>query len=210
MNVRAVVAGATGLVGSQCLNPLLESPRYDMVAAIVRRPLPISNPKLQEIPSDFDTLPTLPVTDIFCALGTTIKKAGSEQAFRRVDHDYVLQLAEWGLQNGAKQFLLVSSVGADPNSSNFYLRVKGEVEIAVNALPYAAVHVFRPSMLLGSRAESRPLERIGQSAFVALEWVLQGKLRKYRGMPAGRLAAAMVRTAAREIPGRFVYHYDEI
>lgn len=210
MTGRAVIAGASGLVGSQCLELLLELPRYDAVAAIVRRPLAVSNPKLHEIHSNFDELPVLPVTDIFCALGTTIKKAGSEEDFRRVDHDYVLQLAEWGLRNGAKQFLLVSSVGADPKSSNFYLRVKGEVEAAVNALGYDAVHIFRPSMLLGSRAENRPLERIGQRVFAALDWMLPGKLRKYRGMPVDRLAAAIVRTAAREIHGRFIYHYDDM
>ena len=101
----------------------------------------------------------MPVTDIFCTLGTTIKKAGSEDAFRQVDYDYALQLARWGVRNGAKQFLLVSPVDAGPKSRNFYLRVKGELEAAVNGLPYNAVHVFRPSMLLGSRAGSRPILR---------------------------------------------------
>lgn len=197
-------------MGSRCLQLLLESPRYDHVSSVVRRPIGFSHPKLQEIRCDFDKLPALPVTDIFCALGTTIKKAGSEEAFRRVDYDYVVQLAEWGLRNGAKQFLLVSSVGADSKSRNFYLRVKGELEAAVNALPYEAVHIFQPSMLLGSRVESRPVERIAQYAFTTLEWALAGRLRKYRGMPVERLAAAMVRVAEKEIPGRIVYHYDGI
>ena len=210
MSTRAVIAGATGLVGGQCLHLLLESGRYDHVLSIGRRAIGFSHPKLQEIRPDFDKLPGLPVSDVFCALGTTIKKAGSEEAFRRVDRDYALQLAEWGVRNGAKQFLLVSSVDADPKSRNFYLRVKGEVEAGVNALPYDAVHIFRPSVLLGFRAESRPVERIAQHAIAALGWALPGKLRKYRGMPAGRLATAMARTAAKEMAGRFVYQYDEI
>jgi uncharacterized protein YbjT (DUF2867 family) len=210
LSVRAVIAGATGLVGSHCLRLLLESPRYNNVASIGRRPLAFAHPKLEEIQSDFGKLPDLPVADIFCAFGTTIKRAGSKEAFRRVDHDYILQLAEWGLRNGAKQFLLVSSVDSDPKSRNFYLQVKGELEADLNALSYESVHIFRPGMLLGSRTENRPLERIGQYAVVALQWALAGKLRKYRGMPADRLAAAMVRTALQQMPGRFVYHYDEI
>ena len=189
---------------------LLESPRYNHVASIGRRPLAFGHAKLEEIQSDFGKLPDLPVADIFSAFGTTIKRAGSQEAFRRVDHDYILQLAEWGLRNGAKQFLLVSSVDSDPKSRNFYLRVKGELEADLNALSYESVHIFRPSVLLGSRSESRPLERISQRALVALQWALAGKLRKYRGMPAGRLAAAMVLVAAQQKPGRFVYDYDEI
>ena len=210
MSSTAAIAGSTGLVGGHCLQLLLENNRYGRVASINRSPLGITHPKLEEIRSGFDKLPVLPVRDIFCALGTTLKKAGSSEAFRRVDHDYVLRLAEWGLRNGARQFLLVSSVGSDPQSSHFYLRVKGEVEAAVNALSYESVHVFRPGMLLGSRKEFRPLERIAQHAIAALGWAFAGKLRKYRGMPADRLAAAMVCAAMKEMPGRFVYHYDQI
>lgn len=210
MSSTAVIAGATGLVGGHCLQLLLENNRYGRVASINRNPLGVAHPKLEEIRSGFDKLPDLPVTDMFCALGTTIKKAGSREAFRQVDHDYVLRLAEWGLRNGAKQFLLVSSVGSDPQSSHFYLRVKGEVEAAVNALSYESVHIFRPGMLLGSRKEFRPLERIAQHAIAGLGWAFAGKFRKYRGMPADRLAAAMVCAAMKEMPGRFVYHYDEI
>ena len=210
MSFTAAIAGTTGLVGGHCLQLLLKSDRYGHVASVNRRPLGVTHPKLEEIRSGFDKLPDLPLTDIFCTLGTTIKKAGSLEAFRRVDYDYVLRVAEWGLRNGAKQFLLVSSVDSDPQSSNLYLRVKGELEAAVNALSYESVHIFRPSILLGSRAESRPIERIAQRAAAALGWALLGKLRKYRGMPVDRLASAMLRAAGQELPGRFVYHYDEI
>jgi uncharacterized protein YbjT (DUF2867 family) len=149
------------------------------------------------------------VADVFCALGTTIRKAGSREAFRRVDYDYPLRLARLCRDRGARQLLLVSSVGADPRSSNFYLRVKGELEQSLAELGYEKLQIFRPGVLLGSREESRPGETVGKALSIALGFLLAGGLRKYRAMPADSLAKVMVRTAG-ESEGSGVYHYNEI
>src|SRR5438093_10887045 len=132
----ALIAGATGLVGSCCLKTLLQSGDYQRVVAFTRRPLAEQHPRLDQIIVDWEKLDEIdpfPVADVFCALGSTIKRAGSQHAFLRVDFDYPRMLAERSSAAGAKQFLLVSSVGADPKSSNFYLRVKAQVEKAVAA-----------------------------------------------------------------------------
>src|SRR5262249_552133 len=129
----------------------------------------------------FETLASLdlpPLDDVFCALGTTIRKAGSQPAFRRVDYDYPLALADHALKFGAKQFVLVSSVGADAKSRNFYLRTKAQLEDALRRLPFKALHIFRPSFLMGKREESR----FGESAAIpvakALQFLLVGRLRR--------------------------------
>jgi len=147
---------------------------------------------------------------VYCCLGTTIKKAGSQDAFRRVDHDYVVALAQAAKQAGARRFLLVSALGANPRSHIFYNRVKGEVERDVSAVAFAAVHIFRPSLLLGERAESRPLERLGTLAFGVLAPLLVGPLRPYRPIAAEAVAQAMVRAALGEGTGVRVHYYDEM
>jgi uncharacterized protein YbjT (DUF2867 family) len=183
------------------------------VFALVRRPLALKNPKLQQHVIDFDQLDDLELpesSDIFCALGTTIRKAGSRPAFRKVDFEYPKKLAFRGAAFQARQYLLVSSVGANPATGNFYLSVKGETERAVSALPFQAVHIFRPSILVGERSESRPAEKIGIALARAFEFALVGGYRKYRAMPADVLAAAMLSAARHAHPGKHVYHYDEI
>jgi uncharacterized protein YbjT (DUF2867 family) len=147
---------------------------------------------------------------VFCALGTTIGKAGSQEAFRKVDFGYPKRLADLALQAGARQFLLVSSVGADPKSRNFYLRVKGELEEALNAMPFDAVHAFRPSFLIGDRAEKRAGETIAVPIARVLGSLLVGVLRKYRAISGDTVAAAMVGAARESRSGRWVYHYDEM
>lgn len=209
----AVVAGATGLVGSRCVDLLLKDSGYHRVLTLVRHPLALRHPKLQQLVTDFDRLENLELpedADIFCALGTTIRKAGSQAAFREVDYEYPKKLAFRGAGFQSRQFLLVSSVGANPAAGNFYLRVKGETEKAVSALPYKAVHIFRPSILAGERSESRPGEQLGIALARAFEFAMIGGFRKYRAMPANVLAAAMVAAARHARAGKHVYHYDEI
>ena len=209
----AVVAGATGLVGGRCLELLLQDSEYDSVLALVRHPLALRHPKLQQHVTDFERLDELELpgnADIFCALGTTIRKAGSRPAFRKVDFEYPKKLAFRGAAFQARQFLLVSSVGADPAAGNFYLSVKGETEQAVSALPFQAVHIFRPSILAGARSESRPGEKIGIALARAIEFAMVGGLRKYRAMPVNVLAAAMIAAARHAQAGKHVYHYDGI
>ena len=151
------VAGASGLVGSSLLQLLLSD--CERVAAVTRRPFGISSPKLVEIAGDFEHLAPLGEIDAaFCALGTTIKKAGSQEAFRRVDAAYVVAFAKAACEAGAKRFAVVSSVGTEVDSSNFYLRVKSEMEEAVRAIPFEGVYIMRPSFLMGDRPEARPAE----------------------------------------------------
>jgi uncharacterized protein YbjT (DUF2867 family) len=208
---QAVIAGATGLVGAECLNLLLD--RYDAVTAFVRRSTGRTHARLLERHIDFDRLGTVdipPAAHVYCTLGTTIKAAGSQEAFHRVDFDYPKMLAERTAAAPGTRFMLISSVGANAQSKNFYLRTKGELEDAVRALPIDAVHIFRPSVLVGDRKESRPGEKIGIVVTKALGPLLLGSLRKYRAMPAPVLAAAMVTAANCDVRGRFIYHYDEI
>lgn len=201
------------MVGSACLQELLKTLDYDPVYALVRRPLSVANPKLAEIRSDadhFGTLPSMKGAVVFCAIGTTIKKAGSQAAFRHVDYDYPLQIAQAALGAGAIDFVLVSSVGADASSGSFYLRVKGELERAVSALGFRSVHILRPSVLMGERAESRTGERAGIAVANAIQFLLIGGLSKYRPIAGADVGRAMVRCAGSPSPGVHIHHWREI
>jgi uncharacterized protein YbjT (DUF2867 family) len=209
----AVLAGATGLVGRYLLDVLIEDAYYDEVVAIARRPIARSAPKLRFAGADFDDLEPEDLagaTHLFCCLGTTIRKAGTKEAFRKVDYEYVLQFARAGKRAGASRFLLVSSVGAAATASNFYLRVKGEAERDLKAMEWEALHLFRPSLLLGKRDEERPGEQLAARLSRGFEWALVGGLRKYRPMPAGLLANAMAAAGERGGHGVQIYHYEEI
>jgi uncharacterized protein YbjT (DUF2867 family) len=209
----ALVVGATGLVGSHCLRTLLDRGIYERVVAFTRRPLGQQYPRLVETIVDFDKLEELepfPIADVFCALGTTIAKAGSQADFLKVDFEYPRIIAERSAAAGATQFLLVSSVGAGPQSSNFYLRVKAQLEKAVTGLSFESVHIFRPSFLIGKRTEFRLADVLAGPALRAVQFALVGKLRKYRPIAAATVAAAMTVAAREAKPGRHIYHYDDI
>ncbi|HZE94479.1 MAG TPA: NAD(P)H-binding protein [Gemmatimonadales bacterium] len=208
----ALLAGATGLVGSSVLEFLLADPEWSRVVTVGRRTTPARHEKLEQRIVDLGALEAVadlaPADDVFCCLGTTIKQAGSQAAFRRVDHDFVVGLARAGLRAGAKQFLLVSAIGGDPESRVLYSRVKGEGEAAVRKLPYRAIQIFRPSLLLGKRVEFRLGERIMMLAAPLLSVFLVGRLRRYRPIQAATVARAMV-NLAREAPrGPNVFEYD--
>jgi uncharacterized protein YbjT (DUF2867 family) len=208
---QAILIGATGLVGGHCLKILLE--RYETVTAIARRSTGITHPRLTERRIDFERLGTIEIpasAHVYCALGTTIKQAGSEDAFRRVDFEYPRMLAQHASGSRGARFILVSSVGADANSRNFYLRIKGELEAAIQAIPLEAVHIFRPSFLVGERSEKRAGEAVGIAVAQALGFLLVGGLRKYRAIEAATVARSMVAAANKDAAGCFVYHYDEI
>jgi uncharacterized protein YbjT (DUF2867 family) len=211
MKRTAVIAGASGLVGGCCLDALLRREIYERVIALVRRPLGKSHEKLAETQLEaVDELVLPPASDIFCALGTTMRKAGSKAAFRHIDYDYPRRLAERGAACGAAQFLLVSSVGADARSRNFYLRVKGETEHAIAGLPFRTVHIFRPSFLLGARVEPRRGEHIAGAVAEKAGFLLHGRLEKYRAISAEIVGRAMVAAALREERGVCVYEYGMI
>jgi uncharacterized protein YbjT (DUF2867 family) len=209
----ALLVGATGLVGGLCLKTVLEGADYQSVIALARRPLAEEHPRLVQMTVDFDKLEEIepfPAADVFCALGTTIGRAGSQHAYLKIDFEYPRIVAERSAAAGAKQFVLVSSVGAEPNSGNFYLRVKAQLEKAIGGLPFESVHFFRPSFLIGKRTETRLGELLGAAALRAFQFALVRKLRKYRPIHAETLAAAMVVAAREAKPGRHIYHYDDI
>ena len=212
MRRTALVAGATGLVGSHVLDLLLDDQHWSHVITVGRRITARQHAKLEQRVRDLgqlETMSDLPrVDDLFCCLGTTIKQAGSQPAFRQVDYDFVVGLANAGLRAGATQFLLVSAIGADPASRVFYSRVKGETETAIRGLPYQAVQIFRPSLLLGERPEFRLGERIAMLAAPVLAPLLFSRLRRYRPIQAATVARAMV-TIAHDAPrGPNVFEYD--
>jgi uncharacterized protein YbjT (DUF2867 family) len=196
---RALVAGASGLIGAHCLRRLLACTVYAEVLALVRRPLPLTHARLTQAVIDFDALPaSLPAggfDDVFCCLGTTIGKAGSQPAFRRVDFDYPVALAHAVRERGAQRFLLVSALGANAASSVFYNRVKGEVEQAVAAAGIEHTWCFRPSLLLGARSERRAGERAAILFARLAAPLLLGPLARYRAIEAAAVAAAMVEVA---------------
>ncbi len=201
----ALIAGASGLTGGHCLEFLLESAYYATVHALVRRPLGITHPKLREHVVDFNDPASVrraaKADDVYCCLGTTIKKAGSQDAFRKVDYEYPVTLARESSANGAKRFFIISALGANPKSKIFYSRVKGEVERAVREFPFESVHVFRPSLLLGERAEVRTAEKIGSALARVVGPVMVGPLRAYRAIEARAVAWAMVFSATAHLHG---------
>jgi uncharacterized protein YbjT (DUF2867 family) len=193
----ALVLGATGLVGSRCVVHLLASRTYEGVTCLVRAPRNTTtvDERMHDRVVDFHSLTegdVDAVDDVFCAIGSTMKKAGSREAFRRIDYELPLDVARLAVAKGAKRIALVSSVGADARSSNFYLKTKGELEDALAALPLQALHVFRPSFLVGDRKESRPGETVATTLGRVAGAVLVGGLRKYRPIDADQVGSAMV------------------
>ncbi len=193
----ALIAGASGLVGRCLLQDLLDAREYDRIIALGRRPLEVEHPKLTQFTADFAALDQvtgeLRADDAFCCLGTTIRQAGSREAFRAVDHGAVLAFA-WAAQRaGARRFFTVSALGADPDSRIFYNRVKGECEVALRVLRFATLGLFRPSLLLGKRREFRPGEKIMAGVLWFAEPLLVGRLARYRAIEAVVVARAMLR-----------------
>ena len=201
-NKTALVLGATGLVGQALINELLQDPRYTTVTCLVRRPLPATmfkDPysKLNPIVIEFDNLQDyqgyFSVNHVYCCLGTTLKQAGSRQAFRRVDFEYVHVAAQLTRAQRCDSFVWISSVRADAKSKNFYLRVKGELENAIMRMPQLDhASAVRPSLLLGERNDQRRLEGLGQALAPALQKIMIGPLRKYRPVSASQVARKMI------------------
>ncbi len=207
----AAIAGATGLVGRHLTELLLESSRHAGVLAVGRRAPTVTHQKLTVIPSDLQAIPSLTaIDDAFCCLGTTIKNAGSQAAFRAVDFDMVLNFAKAAKLGGAKRFLVVSSLGANAKSPVFYNRVKGEMEQALMRMEFKSLTILRPSFLLGDRAETRAGEKIGIAMFSALAPLMIGPARKVRPVRAKDVAKAMLTIAGSEALGTMVLESDQI
>lgn len=196
----AIVGGATGLVGRELVRQLAADSTWREVRALVRHALPpeLSGPTVVAIQVDYARLEPSPVwaaaDHVFCALGTTIRQAGSPAAFRQVDFEYPAALARAARSRGARHFLLVSALGAAPGSRAFYNRVKGEVEAAITALGFRSVTIARPSLLIGRRTEPRLAEQLGKVLGVLAP-------PRWRPVPAERVARALVDAAKRDVPG---------
>lgn len=205
----ALLFGATGLVGSFCLKYLLENPAYQKVLVFSRRPIDTKHAKLEVKIIDFNKLDSyakwIKGDDLYCCLGTTLRKAGSRSAFYKVDFTYSYEIARIAAENKVNQYLLVSSVGADKDSVFFYSQVKGELEEAVKQLPFWGIHVFQPSMLLGERDEIRIGEQIAARLSRGLDFFLGNLLSKYRPVEAETVARAMIYAAQQLRQGIHTY-----
>lgn len=210
----ALIAGASGLIGSHLLNLLLDSGRYRTIYVLSRRPLAIRQANVEEVIVDFDQLADvqLPeVDDVFCCLGTTMKKAGSKEAFRKVDFQYPLELAKKAASSGASQYLLVSAMGAKRSSFFFYNKVKGEVEEEISKISqYKMVAIFRPSLLLGERDENRTGEGLAKVLMRFVKPLMRGPFRKYRPIHARTVANGMLQVARQDLRGVHIFESEEI
>ncbi len=212
----AILIGATGLIGGHLLQLLLASPAYSRVIAVTRRPVPVNHKKLVRVETaSFDllgeTLAGVQADDAFCCLGTTIRQAGTKAEFHKVDYGYALEFAHGVLRNGARHFLLVSAIGAQARSPVFYNRVKGMLEKEVSSLGFRHVSIFRPSLLVGERADNRPGEAMGLRLSALIAPFLRGPLRSMHPINGAEVAAAMLAAAQHPGAGKInLYRYDDM
>ena len=209
---KSLVVGSTGLVGKSVVNHLIE--RGIAVLALVRNDEESDNSLLNYYKIDFDDL-HLPdetfsdIKDIFICLGTTIKKARSKEAFQKVDITYCHEIAKQAQANGVKHISIVTSLGSDSNSTNFYLKTKGMIEDQITEIDFESISIHRPGLLIGARNEMRLGEFIGQKIFpYVLDPFLIGSMRKYRSIKGDTLAKAMVNLSGRE-KGINFYYFDD-
>lgn len=214
MNKTAIVIGATGLTGTYLVAALLQDPSFSKVKILIRQPWAHPRPKLESIIVDFEDEESLALAlqgDIlFCCIGTTIKKAGSQENFKAVDYGIPVKCARIAKEQGVQQFLIMSSIGANAQSRNFYLRTKGETEEAIQAAGFHSVSIFRPSVLIGPRKEFRFGEWLGKFLIQLFYFLLQGRWKKYRGIKAATVANAMMIAAKENEEGVSVFESDAI
>ena len=214
MKEKAILLGASGLIGSHLLRLLLESPAYGEVTIFVRKALPINHVKLKQIVTDFENFDVLndniSAGIVFCCLGSTKSKTPNLKDYRKVDFDIPLRFAQLALKNGARQYHLVSAIGADATSSNFYTKLKGEIENAISALDYESIYIYEPSFLKGKREENRPLEKIILPMMRLIDLALIGSLKKYRSIDASDVAKAMFNESITNKRGIFVHNSEQI
>jgi uncharacterized protein YbjT (DUF2867 family) len=212
----AVVIGATGLTGSLLVEELIKDSDFKTVRTLVRTPADINHPKLEQRIVNFNDLndytQKLGEGDIiFCCIGTTQKKVHKDKnAYKKVDYDIPVNAADIGIAKGFKQFLIVSAIGANENSSNFYLNLKGKTENKIRQFPFVSIGIFQPSILNGNRKENRIVERIAQTAMDLLSFLLLGPLKKSRAIGANNVAKAMLQASKKQTPGIHYYQYADM
>ena len=212
----ASVIGSTGMVGSSLLDQLLADDYFETVRTLVRRPATKQHPKQEVKLVDFSDMESVKLAldgshTIFCCIGTTRKNVkGDNELYRKIDYDIPLNAARLGKETGCENFIIITAIGADSKSGQFYLRLKGEVEDALAGMQVRTVHIFQPSLLMGNRQENRVMERAFQGLFKVINGMLFGGWRKYRGVQGSTLAAAMITAAKKEVPGFYRHTYDDI
>ena len=215
-SLTAVVLGATGFIGEQLVQQLLNDDAFSKVRILIRRPVNLSHPKIEAQIVNFDNLSDYRSKlgsgeCIFCCIGTTQKKVkGDKNRYRKIDMDIAFNAAQIGKDSGFTHYLLVSSVGANVDSSNFYFRLKGEIEKKIATLNFVGFHAFRPGILLGERKEFRLGVIAGKNAIQRISGLFLGKLRKYRGIKAADVAKAMVAASKSGEKRMFIHHYENM
>jgi uncharacterized protein YbjT (DUF2867 family) len=211
---KAIIVGATGLIGRNLLEIVLDRGGYDQVLILVREELHITHKKLHQLKVDFNDLnkytDAISGDAFFCCLGTTKKKTPDKNEYRKIDHDYPVQLAQIAKENSIRQYHFVSAGGANIKSPIFYSRLKGETENDLIAVGLEGLHIYRPSLLTGYRKEHRSGEKIAASVFKLLNPLFSGSLKKYRSIEARTVAKAMFRQSLQNEPGVHIYESDKI
>lgn len=199
MTKTALVLGGTGLIGNHLLNQIVKDQSWDRIVVLTRRPLGMASDKIVEVIADAtqldDVADQLVADTVFCALGTTQKVAGGRENFRKIDHDYILRCAEIAHANGAKRFILVSSVGAKVGSPSYYTHVKGETERDLEKIGFETLDFLQPSLLTGARKDFRWNEAIGGKILPAFNFLMVGPLKKIRPIEGAQVARAMAAIA---------------
>ncbi|MCC5946096.1 MAG: NAD-dependent epimerase/dehydratase family protein [Bernardetiaceae bacterium] len=208
----AIIVGATGLIGNALLDYLIHDERYEKIILLLRRKIETTSSKIEQKIVDFDNLAahskSIQGDHAFCCLGTTMKKAGSREAFYKVDYTYCFEFARLAAENAIPKFAIVTAMGADAKALVYYNRVKGEIEDAVRTLDFEAIHILRPSLLLGERKnDSRIGEDIAQGLSKALSFMIPDK---YKGIEGKQVAKAMLSLMNTEEQGAFVHESDHL
>ena len=211
---KALIIGSNGLVGSYLVQELLDSEKFESVIVLVRKSFFNPHPKLKEIIFDFENETAIkslePVNHIFCCLGTTIKKAGSKEAFRFVDYELPLRFALWAEKTNANSFSVVTAMGANSNSSIFYNKVKGKIEDELKKMTIPIIQIFQPSLIMGPRLEFRLGEILGKFFMTLINPFMIGPLKKYRGIHAKTIAQGMTFHLDNNRQGVSVFESDKI
>lgn len=214
MNKIALVLGANGLIGEFVVDFLLKNSDYQTVYAVSRKGIDIENPKLIQIMADADNIEEkikeISVDHFFSCIGSTKSKTPDKEEYYRIDHDYPIHVARLLKQNGCEQVCLISSVGANAGSKNFYLKLKGETEQSFIKLNFRGLHIFQPSLLIGQRKEQRSFEYLAQKLSPVLDIFLFGSLKNFKSIRAEAVAKAMINIALAEQAGTHIYKTKEI
>jgi hypothetical protein len=214
MGKKAIILGASGLIGSKLLTDILNDPHFELIKVFVRKKLDTNHEKLSQIITDFDHLDVIKheivADEVFSCLGSTKNKTPNIAVYRKIDVEYPLYFAKEALANGAKAYHIVTALGANAKSANTYNKLKGEIEQQLKSLSYSSLNIYQPSFLRGDRAENRPLEKVMLPIMKVVDLLLVGPLKKYQSIDAAAVASAMINQSNKNKKGIFVLESDKI